>query len=141
MSSYMDRAFLPQRIAARASGVLALLQMVLAVAGLSGLVAYVTAQRSREIGIRAALGAGRSSIVGLVLRQGVRLTAIGGVAGVALSLLMGRVIATSLPVGAAIELRALAAAIACFTLVAGAAMLLPARRALAVTPAAALRAD
>ncbi|HEX8452245.1 MAG TPA: ABC transporter permease [Longimicrobium sp.] len=141
MSSYMDRAFLPQRIAARASGVLALLQMVLAVAGLSGLVAFVTAQRSREIGIRAALGAGRSSIVGLVLRQGIRLTAIGGVAGVALSLLMGRVIATSLPVGAVIELRALAAAIACFALVAGAAMLLPARRALAVTPAAALRAD
>jgi putative ABC transport system permease protein len=141
MSSYMDRAFLPQRIAARASGVLALLQMVLAVAGLSGLVAFVTAQRSREIGIRAALGAGRSSIVGLVLRQGVRLTAIGGVAGVALSLLMGRVIATSLPVGAVIELRALAAAIVCFVVVAGAAMLLPARRALAVTPAAALRAD
>ena len=141
MSSYMDRAFLPQRIAARASGVLALLQMVLAVAGLSGLVAYVTAQRSREIGIRAALGAGRSSIVRLVLRQGVRLTALGGVAGVALSLLMGRVIATSLPVGAAIELRALASAVACFALVAGAAMLLPARRALAVTPAAALRAD
>jgi predicted permease len=141
MSSYMDRAFLPQRIAARASGVLALLQMVLAVAGLSGLVAYVTAQRSREIGIRAALGARRSAIVRLVLRQGVRLTAIGGVAGVALSLLMARVIATSLPVGAAIELRALAASIACFMLVAAAAMLLPARRALAVTPAAALRAD
>jgi putative ABC transport system permease protein len=141
MSSYMDRAFLPQRIAARASGILALLQMVLAVAGLSGLVAFVTAQRSREIGIRAALGARRSSIVGLVLRQGVRLTVIGGVAGVALSLLMGRVIATSLPVGAIIELRALAAAIACFVIVAGAAMLLPARRALAVTPAAALRAD
>lgn len=141
MASYMDRAFMPQRIAARASGLLALLQMVLAVAGLSGLVAYVTAQRSREIGIRAALGAGRSSILALVLRQGVRLTAIGGVAGVALSLLLGRVIATTLPLGAAIELRALAAAILCFALVAGAAMLLPARRALAVTPAAALRAD
>lgn len=141
MASYMDRAFMPQRIAARASGLLALLQMVLAVAGLSGLVAYVTAQRSREIGIRAALGAGRSSILALVLRQGVRLTAIGGVAGVALSLLLGRVIATTLPLGAAIELRALAAAILCFALVAAAAMLLPARRALAVTPAAALRAD
>lgn len=141
MAQYMDRELMAQRVAARASGVLAFLQMVLAVAGLSGLVAYVTAQRAREIGIRAALGAGRSRILALVLRQGVRLTAAGGAAGVVLSLAAGRVIATTLPLGAAMELRALAAALACFLLVAGAAMLLPARRALSVTPAAALRVD
>ncbi|MBD0320411.1 MAG: ABC transporter permease, partial [Gemmatimonadetes bacterium] len=103
MGQYMDRAFMAQRVAARVSGVLALLQMVLAVAGLSGLVAYVTAQRRREIGIRAALGAGSRSILARVLRQGVRLTALGGALGGALSVLAARVIATTLPLGTVLE--------------------------------------
>ncbi|AHG93066.1 MacB-like periplasmic core domain protein (plasmid) [Gemmatirosa kalamazoonensis] len=141
LADYMNRALIPQRVAARASGVLALLQLALAVTGLSGLVAYVTAQRRREIGIRSALGAGRPSILALVLRQGVRLTLIGGAIGMALSIAVGQVVATTLPVNAAIQLVAPAAAAACFALVAVAAMLWLARRALGVAPATALRVE
>ena len=141
MERYVDRVVMPVRIAARASGILAALQLALAIAGLSGLVAYVTALRRREIGIRSALGANSGSILALVIRQGVRLTAIGGAIGIVLSLILGRVIAATLPMNAAMEARAVAVAVVCFTLVAGVAMLFPARRALAVTPATALRVD
>jgi predicted permease len=141
LDRYMERAVIAERIAARASIVLAVLQLFLALAGLSGLVAYMTALRRREIGIRSALGAERGHILALVTRQGVRLSVIGGAIGVAASLGVGQVIATTLPMTMAIEVRALAAAVILFGLVTGAALLLSARRALAVMPATALRVD
>jgi hypothetical protein len=141
MNRYMERAVMPARMMSRVSGILAALQLLLALAGLSGLVAYVTTLRRREIGIRAALGATSGSILALVIRQGVRLTAIGGVVGIGLSLALARVIATTLPMTATIELRALGVAVAGFILVAGVAMLVPASRALGVSPATALRLD
>jgi predicted permease len=141
MDRFMDRAAMAARMAARASSILAVLQLALAIAGLSGLVAYVTTLRRREIGIRAALGANAGSILVLVIRQGVRLTAIGGAVGIGMSLALARVIASTLPMSTEIELRALSVAVAGFALVTGAAMLFPARRALAVTPATALRVD
>jgi hypothetical protein len=60
---------------------------------------------------------------------------------VALSLVVGRVVAATLPVNAAIELRALGVAVLGFAVVAGVAMLIPARRAMAAPPAAALRLE
>jgi putative ABC transport system permease protein len=141
LDEYIDRAVLPQRILARASGVVAVVQLVLAIAGLSGLVAYVTALRRREIGIRTALGASRGSVLALVMRQGIRLTAIGGTIGLGLSLIVARIVADSLPVTAPIVGGGLLLAAAIFGVVGTAAMLLPARRALDMAPAAALRVD
>jgi ABC-type antimicrobial peptide transport system permease subunit len=141
LGRYMESAKIAELVTARVSAVLALLQLALAIAGLSGLVAYVTAQRRREIGIRTALGADRASIIGLVMRQGVRLTMIGGAIGIALSFAVRQIVAATLPVNATIELRAMGLAVVCFAVVAGVAMLLPARRALSGTPAAALRVD
>jgi ABC-type antimicrobial peptide transport system permease subunit len=138
---YMERAVLPARVAARVAGVLAGLQLALAIAGLSGVVAYVATLRRREIGIRAALGATRSRMLALVLRVAMRLAAIGGAIGVALSVAVGRVVATTLPVSASIELRAIAVAVVGLALAAGSAMLFPASRALAVSPATTLRVD
>jgi putative ABC transport system permease protein len=141
LDAYRDRAVAPQRIMARASGAIATVQLVLAIAGLSGLVAYVTALRRREIGIRTALGAGRRSVLALVMRQGIRLTAIGGAIGLALSVGVARVVADALTVTPSIMVGGLLLAAVVFALVGTIAMLLPARRALDLDPAAALRVD
>jgi ABC-type antimicrobial peptide transport system permease subunit len=141
IDEYLDRSLLPQRIIARASGVIATIQLLLAVAGLSGLVAYVSALRRREIGIRTALGATRASVLRLVMRQGVRLTALGAAIGLGLSGLVAQAIGDTLPMSRGVVAGGLAFAAAVFAIVGAIAMLLPARRALSVTPAEALRVD
>jgi len=141
MARVMERAVMPQVIAARTSAVLALMQLALATIGLAGIVAFVTAQRRREIGIRSALGASRGGILGLVLRQGARLTAIGGAIGLAGSVIVGRLVATTIPVDTASQLAVPLASTGCFAVLALAAMLWSSRGALALTPAAALRAE
>jgi ABC-type antimicrobial peptide transport system permease subunit len=141
LDEYYNRVVLPQRIMARASGVLAALQLLLAVAGLSGLVAYVTTLRRREIGIRTALGASGRSVIVLVMRQGVRLTLIGGAIGLLLSLAVSQVIAATMPVTVPVMVGGLVLAAGIFAFVAMIAMLLPACRALDVAPAVALRVD
>lgn len=141
LDEYFNRQALPQRIMAQVSAVLAALQLLLAIAGLSGLVAYVTTLRRREIGIRVALGASRRSVMGLVMRQGVRLTMIGGVIGLLASLAVGQVVAAVMPVTVPSVVGGLLIAAGIFAAVAITAMMLPARRALGVSPAAALRVD
>jgi len=121
--------------------VLAALQILLAVAGLSGLVAYITALRRREVGIRTALGASRRSVIGLVMRQGIRLTAIGGATGIALSLAVSRIVALSLPVTTPFVLAALLIAVLIFAVTGAIAMWVPAQHALDGAPAAALTVE
>ncbi|HEX5005206.1 MAG TPA: FtsX-like permease family protein, partial [Gemmatimonadales bacterium] len=141
LDEFFDRAVLPQRILARAAAGIAAVQLLLAIAGLSGLVAYITALRRREIGIRRALGASGSSVVALVMRQGVRLTLAGIALGLALSLGVAQSIADALPVTAGIMAGGLSIAAAIFAIVGSAAMLLPALRTLAVEPASALKSE
>jgi ABC-type antimicrobial peptide transport system permease subunit len=69
-------------------GLCAALALVLSMVGLYGVVAFTVARRERELGIRAALGAGPSALQQLVIRQGLRLALAGGVLGLALSLLL-----------------------------------------------------
>jgi len=120
-------------------GSFALLALALAVTGLYGLIAYSVAQRTREIGIRMALGARSSQVLRLTLHQGMRLVVIGGAVGVAASLALTRLMRSLLyEVSAADPLTFVCVAL----LLIGAALLacyLPARRAARIDPMVALR--
>jgi len=122
-------------------GGFALVATVLAVVGLYGVMAYQVARRTRELGIRAALGASRRAIVTLVLRQAAALGAAGIAAGLGAAAVLARGL-TSLLYGVRptdiLTYIAAAALLAAVTLLAG---LIPARRAAHVNPTDALRAD
>jgi ABC-type antimicrobial peptide transport system permease subunit len=141
LDEYYDRQLLPQRLLASGSAGLAALQFLLAMAGVSGLVAHMTTRRRREIGIRTALGAGRGDVLALVMRQGARLTAIGGTLGLLVGIAAGQIVAMAMPVSIPALVGALATAAVAVILVGGGAMLLPAWKALRVGPATALRYD
>jgi putative ABC transport system permease protein len=81
----------PARVGAALSGAIGLLALALATVGIYGTIAYLVSQRRREIGIRIALGAQRVEVVGLVLRQALRLVGTGAAVGVAGALAVGRV--------------------------------------------------
>ena len=118
----------------------ALLALCITAAGLGGVVAFSVSQRTQEIGVRMALGAGRGEVLGMILREGLRLVGLGLVLGALAAVLLGRLITgllyhveTTDPitfVGMGLVL-VLIAAVAC---------LVPARRAATVDPLVALRA-
>jgi len=85
LRQYSDGVLLPQRVAGFLAGALGLTCLVLACVGLYGVVAFSIQQRTREIGIRVAVGATRGSILSLVGKEAFRLSIIGIVAGVLLS--------------------------------------------------------
>jgi putative ABC transport system permease protein len=115
--------------------------LVLAAVGVYGVVAYTVSQRTHEIGVRMALGAGRPAIVGLVLRQGMTMVLAGVLAGFAGALALARLVSAMLyGVGAADPLT-FAATVGLLCFIALAATYLPARRATRVEPSAALRCE
>jgi predicted permease len=119
----------------------AVLATLLAAVGLYGVLGYTVAQRTREIGVRMALGADQWSVRGLVLRHVAWMTLGGGVLGVAAALALGRT-ARSLLFGLdEHDPASVAAAAAVLAVVALGAAYLPARRASRVDPMRALRAD
>jgi predicted permease len=122
-------------------GFFSIVALALAATGLYGAIAYGVAQRTREIGIRMALGATRSVVLRLVLGQGMRAVAFGLMAGIGGSLLLSRLLKASLYGVRADDLTSYAAA--CFLLAATAAVatLIPARRASLVEPMEALRTE
>jgi predicted permease len=131
----------PYLVSATAFTVFGALALVLAAVGLYGVVAYAVAQRTGEFGLRVALGARAVDITTLVLRQGARLTLVGGAAGVVGAVAVGRLLKSRLygvePVdfptlGAVAALLGAAALLACW---------IPARRAARVDPTEALRRE
>jgi len=129
------------RIATAVTASVGLVGLVLAAIGIYGVTAYVVSQRTREIGIRLAMGAHRGTIVGMVLRQGMTLVGIGSIIGLALGLGVGRVLAAS-PIGAVpLDPAVFAAAAILFAIVGLAACYYPARRAVRVDPISLLRAE
>jgi predicted permease len=133
--------FMILRIGARQAGAIGGLGLLLAVIGVYGVASYATAQRTREIGIRMALGAGARDILQLVLRQGTLSIACGVVAGLLGALAMAAVLTRVLGMQDAADSRVLAGVAGVLGAIALAACYLPARRALLVTPAAALREE
>jgi predicted permease len=134
-----DAALAQERMTATLTGFFAALALLLAAVGLYGVIAYVVAGRRREIGIRMALGAGRWSVVALVLRESLLMVGIGLAIGLALSAWAIRLVASQLyGVGPADPLT-LAAGVGLLAVAALLAAFLPARRAAAVDPVRALR--
>jgi len=113
--------------------------LVLVTIGVYSVLAYTTSCRTQEIGIRMALGANGSSVLGMVLRMGLKLVGIGVGLGLLASLALGRVIATQLWGVSAYDLWTLASVAAVLLLTGMLACWLPARRASNVDPLVALR--
>jgi len=120
-------------------GSFAALALVLAAVGLYSVLAYLVTQRTREIGIRMALGAQQGNVLRLVMAKAGMLTAIGIVAGVACSLALTRLMASLLFGVTARDPLTFACVVVVLALVALAAGYLPARRAMRVDPMIALR--
>lgn len=120
-------------------GSFAALAFLMAVIGVYGVLAFAVAQRSPEIGIRMALGAGPLSVQGLVLREGMALVAIGTTLGVAMSLAAGRYLKTLLYDISATDIRTYIAVIFAISSAALIAAWIPARRAASLDPTITLR--
>jgi putative ABC transport system permease protein len=141
MEEVLSDAVAPRRFPLVLIVVFAGVALVLALLGLSGVIAYTVSQRTHEIGVRLALGARRSDVVHMIVRQGARLVLVGIGTGVVASLLLTQ-LATKLLFGVSATDPATFAVVP--LLLAGAALLaswLPARRAAKVDPMSALRAE
>ena len=93
LTQYIETPLFAQRFAASLLSALAALSILLAAVGLYGVMAYTVSRRTVEIGIRMALGAGSGDVLGMVVRQGMLLTAVGIAAGVAAALAAARLVA------------------------------------------------
>ena len=141
LASRVDLNLLPVRLGATLLGSLSLIAVLLAAVGLYGLITYWVSRRTREIGLRVALGASPREVVTMVVRQGVVLTGAGLVAGGALAFGVARMLrGVLLGVEAGDPVTFLLAALALLG-VALVANAVPARRAARVDPMVALRQD
>jgi len=129
----------PQRVAAMVSGLLGGAGLLLAAVGLYGLIAFSVGRRTREIAVRVALGAQRGGVVGMVLREGMRLAGTGVVVGVLLAVAATRLISGFLFDVSPLDGLTFAGMSGLFIAVALLASYLPARRAAAADPLTALR--
>ena len=129
------------RFATAVLGTFAALALALASIGLYGVLSYNVSQRRRELGVRAALGAARSDLVGLVMREGLTVTAAGLASGIGGAIILTRFMQGILFGVAPLDAVSFVAAPAVLALVAAAACLVPARRAAATNPADALRLE
>ena len=139
LDEHLADGVLANRLAASLVGVCGALAFVLAVVGVYGVVAYAVVRRTREIGVRIALGARPGQVLGLILREGGRVVGVGVAVGVAAALASTRLLDSLLhgisPTDVATCLGVAAAVAVSATL----ASCVPAMRALRITPTAALR--
>jgi predicted permease len=127
------------RIAAAVAGSVGVVWLFLAAIGIYGVTAYAVTQRTREIGIRLSLGAGHGDVIGLILRQGMRLVAVGSAIGLSLALGAGQLLAGrqfGIPQNDPLTL---AGAVVLFAIVGLVACYVPVRRAARIRAMEALR--
>jgi predicted permease len=136
-----DTTISQQLLFARLAGFFAILAIVLVATGLSGTLLYHVNNRKVEIGLRMAVGAQRTHVVWMVLRDSLMLTAVGAAIGVPLALITGKALASVLYGLKPSDFTSLAAAVAGVVLVALGASVAPAHRAAGVDPLTALRTD
>jgi putative ABC transport system permease protein len=141
MQTLVDASSGSTRLSSVLTSVFAMLAALLASVGIYSLIAYSVAERTREIGIRVALGADRGSVVRLVVGEGLTLGGIGIAVGLLGAWLLTGTLKTLLYDVSPIDVPVLAATCAAVLLVAALAAYVPARRALRVDPMVALRTD
>jgi len=137
----VDASYANDRFAVLLIGMFGALGLLLAAVGLYGLLAFQVARRTREIGVRTALGASARDIVAMVMREGGVLLAVGLAAGIAASLALTRLLQVQLHNVSATDPTAYLAAAAVLGVATAIACWLPARRAATVDPMVALRAE
>ena len=128
-----------ERMVATMSGIFGTLATLLAVVGLYGVMAFTVARRTREIGIRMALGAGMADITWMVVREVVAIVAVGMTAALVSAFWLGRLVKSELYGVAALDPATVAGAVLLLGVVSILAGLLPSRRAARVDPTTALR--
>lgn len=141
MASVLDDSLSAERMMALLAVFFAVCALVVTAIGLYGTLAYATARRTSEIGIRMALGARRTQVAGMVLRQNVAVAMAGTSAGLIAALLVSRALASFLYGTSARDPWVFAGSIAALAAIASAASLLPALRAARIEPMAAIRCE
>jgi ABC-type antimicrobial peptide transport system permease subunit len=141
MAQHLAMSRLPSQMGAFVLTAFAAMAMALAAIGVYGMVRYMVATRTREVGIRMALGADAGGVTRLLATHGLRLVLVGGAIGVAASLLAARFLATLLYGVGTFEPVALIGAPLVLGIAAWLAAYLPARRASRANPLTALRTD
>lgn len=141
VTDQLGLVLLPARIAASVLGAFGLLAIVLASTGIYGIMAYAVARRTREIGIRIALGAGYATVLRVVLARTAILVGAGMASGIVLSLAGARVFSQILYGVSATDPLSYSVAGIIMVLIALMACLVPARRAISVDPVTALRTE
>jgi putative ABC transport system permease protein len=131
----------PRRYTLLLIGSFAIVGLFLAMIGIYGVASYATSQRTREFGIRIALGATRGRVISSVLHEGFILAATGSLLGVAAALALTRTLANLLFEISPLDVTSFAGAVTLLTLVALCACLIPAWRASRVDPMVALRSE
>jgi predicted permease len=139
MSDMVNSSLAPRRFVVTVLGVFAAMALLIAVIGLYGVISNAVTARTQELGVRMALGAQPAEILRMVLAQGMKLAGLGAAAGLAASLVFGRLLSSELFHVSAFDpltFALMAAALVCAALLAS---YLPARRATRVDPMVALR--
>jgi predicted permease len=139
LENQLDETLGTERLIAMLSAAFGALATLLAALGLYGVMAFAVARRTREIGLRMALGAQRGVVVWMVMREALTLVAIGLAIGLPAAYALSQLIASQLYSVKPTDLGAAAAALVILSLVAAVAGFLPARRASAIDPIRALR--
>jgi putative ABC transport system permease protein len=141
MTQHLALSRLPSQIGAMLLSAFAVMAMALVAVGVYGMVRHTVAMRTREVGIRMALGADAAGVARLLATQGVRLVLLGVAIGLAASLLAARFLATLLFGVGTFDPIALFGAVLVLGVAAWLAAYLPARRASRVDPLTALRTE
>jgi len=141
LTEQMGLALFPARIAAAALGAFGILALILAATGIYGVMAYAVSSRTREIGIRMAIGASQGQVLGLIARRAGILIGGGIALGLGLAVLVGRLLSQVLYGVEPSDPETFGIVFLVIVMIASAACLVPARRAIRIQPVTALRQE
>src|SRR5579872_2705837 len=137
----VDDQFTQERLISRLTSVFGLLALLLAAIGLYGVTAYTVVRRTPEIGVRMALGAARSQVIGMVMRGAMRQTVAGLAIGIPVAVFCVRYVQSQLYEITSVNVPVMAGAVGVLALAAAIAGIIPAQRAASINPVRALRIE